>query len=43
MAICFNCGKDGHFTSSCLELKDIGDIKEMEKGETSNKSGKEEP
>jgi len=26
-----------------LELKDIGDIKEIEEGETSNKLGKEEP
>ena len=42
---CFNCGKDNHFTSSCPELKDIGDIKEIEKEEeeTSNKLGKEEP
>jgi len=28
---------------SCLEPKDIGDIKEMEEGETSDKLGKEEP
>jgi len=28
---------------SCLELKDIGNIKEIEEEETSNKSGKEEP
>ena len=39
--ICFNCGKNSHFTSSCLELKDIGDIKEIkeeeEEEETSNK------
>jgi len=27
----------------CLELKDIGDIKEMEEGETSDELGKEEP
>jgi len=26
-----------------LELKDIGDIKEIEEGEISNKLGKEEP
>ena len=41
----FNCGKDSHFTSSCLELKDIGNIKEIEKKEeeTSNKLKKEEP
>jgi hypothetical protein len=43
MATCFNCGKDRHFTLSCLELKDIGDIKEIEEGEISNKLGKEEP
>jgi len=42
-AICYNCDKEGHFTSSCPELKDIGDIKEIEEGETSNKLGKEEP
>jgi hypothetical protein len=28
---------------SCPELKDIGDIKEIEEGEMSNKLGKEEP
>ena len=41
----FNCGKDGHFVLSCLELKDIGDIKEIEKEEeeTSNKLEKEKP
>jgi hypothetical protein len=27
----------------CPELKDIGDIKEMEEGETFDKLGKEEP
>jgi len=42
-AICYNCDKEGYFTLSCLELKDIGDIKEIEEGEMSNKSGKEEP
>ena len=43
--ICFNCGKDNHFTLSCLELKDINNIKEIEKEEeeTSNRLGKEEP
>ena len=35
--IYFNCGKDGYFTSSCLELKDIGDIKEIEEEEIFNK------
>jgi hypothetical protein len=43
MVTCYNCDKDGYFTLSCLELKDIGDIKEMEEGETSNKLGKDEP
>ena len=42
----FNCGKDGHFTSSCLELKDIDNIKEIEEKkeeeEMSNKLGKKE-
>ena len=43
--ICFNCGKNSYFVSSCPELKDIGDIKEIEKEEEkiSNKLGKEEP
>ena len=43
MATCFNYGKDRYFTSSCPELKDIGNIKEIEEEETSNKLGKEEP
>ena len=41
--ICFNCGKDGYFAISCLELKDIGNIKEIKEEETFNKLGKEEP
>ena len=41
--MCYNCYKDGHFALSCLEPKNIGNIKEIEEGETSNKSGKEEP
>jgi len=41
--MCYNCDKEGYFTLSCLELKDIGDIKEIEEGETSDKLGKEEP
>jgi len=39
----FNCGKDGYFTTSCPELKDMGNIKEIEKEELSNKLEKEEP
>jgi hypothetical protein len=42
-AICYNCNKEGYFTLSCLELKDIGNIKEMEEGEISDELGKEEP
>ena len=42
-ATCYNCDREGYFTLSCPELKDIGDIKEMEEGETSDKLGKEEP
>jgi len=41
MVMCFNCRKDGHFAISYLELKDIGNIKEIEEEETSNKLGKE--
>ena len=42
---CFNCGKDSHFTLFCPELKDISDIKEIEKEEEemSDKLGKEKP
>jgi len=43
MVICFNYKKDSYFTLSCLELKDIGNIKEIEKEEMSNKLGKKEP
>jgi hypothetical protein len=39
---CFKCGKDGYFASSCPELKDIVNIKEIEKEEISNKLKKEE-
>jgi len=42
-AICFNYRKDKYFTLFCPEPKDIGDIKEIEEGETSDKLGKEEP
>ena len=41
--MCYNCNKEGHFALSCPELKDIGDIKEMEEGEMSNELGKEKP
>ena len=43
LATCYNYDKEGYFTLSCLELKDIGNIKEIEEGEISNKLGKEEP
>jgi hypothetical protein len=43
LAIYYNYNKEGYFALSCLELKDIGDIKEIEEGEISNKLGKEEP
>ena len=39
----YNYDKEGYFTLSCLELKNIGDIKEIEEEEISNKLGKEEP
>jgi len=38
---CFNCGKDSYFAMSYLELKNMGNIKEMEEEETSNKLEKE--
>jgi len=41
-ATCINCGKDGHFALSCPKLKDMGDIKEIEEEEISDKLGKEE-
>jgi len=44
LVTCFNCGKDSYFTTFYLELKDIGNIKEIkEEEEMSNKLGKEEP
>jgi hypothetical protein len=43
LATCYNCNKEGYFALSCLELKDIGNIKEIKEGEISNKLGKEEP
>jgi len=43
MVICFNYRKDSYFAMSYLELKDIGNIKEIEEEETSNKLRKKEP
>jgi len=43
MVTYFNYKKDSYFAISCLELKDIGNIKEIEEEKTSNKLGKEEP
>jgi len=43
MVTCFNYGKDSYFTTSCPEPKDIGNIKDIEKEEMSNKLGKKEP
>ena len=40
----FNCGKNSYFVLSCLELKDINNIKEIKKKkeEMSNKLKKKE-
>jgi len=43
MVMYLNYRKDSYFTTSYLELKDIGNIKEIEEEETSNKLEKEEP
>ena len=43
LATYYNCDKEGYFALSYPELRDIGDIKEMEEGEASNELGKEEP
>ena len=40
---CFNYRKDSYFTLSCLELEDIGNVKEIEEEEMSNKLKKEKP
>jgi len=40
MVIYFYYKKDSYFILSCLELKDIGNIKEIEEEEISNKLGK---
>jgi len=37
----YNCGKDKHFALSCLELKKISNIKEIEEEKTSDELGKE--
>ena len=42
MVIYFNYRKDSYFTTSCLELKDIGNIKEIEEEKIFNKLKKEE-
>jgi len=41
--MCYNYNKEGYFTLSCPELNNIGNIKEIEEGKTSNKLGKKEP
>jgi len=41
--ICFNYRKNSYFALSCPEPKDIGNIKELEEEEISNKLGKEVP
>ena len=38
----FNCRKNSYFVLSCLELKDISNIKEIGGKEMPNKLGKEE-
>ena len=43
IATCFNCRKDSYFTLFYLELKDKGNIKEIEEEEMSKELGKEEP
>jgi len=43
MVTCFNCGKDSYFTLSCPELKDIGNIKEIEEERRFNKLKKKNP
>ena len=43
MVTCFNYRKDSYFATSYLELKDIGNIKEMEEEDISDELGKDEP
>jgi len=40
---CFNCRKESYCALSCPELKNIGNIKEIEEEEMFNELGKEEP
>jgi len=40
--MCYNCGKNGYFVLSCLELKNINNIKEIEEEKIFDESGKEE-
>ena len=42
MVTYFNYRKDSYFATSYLELKDMGNIKEIEEEEMSNKLGKKE-
>jgi len=41
--MCCNCVKDRYFTLSCLELKNIGNIKEIKEEKIFDELGKEEP
>ena len=43
IVIYFNCKKDSYYILSYLELKDIGNIKEIKEEEISNKLRKEGP
>jgi len=43
LATYYNYNREGYFALSCLELKDNGDIKEIEEGETFDELGKKEP
>ena len=42
MVIYYNCNKDRHFTLSCPELKNIGNIKEIKEKEITDELEKEE-
>ena len=43
IVICYSYRKDSYFTLFCLELKNIGNIKEIKEGEVFNKLEKKEP